>query len=152
MRGDFGPPKLILPPDYTRNPAPDAAVLQPAVPAPLNPRSSSPSLLHSKVRARPTWKGKEAAPNPSIPLPTREELRPIAAHLTVNADNSAEVDKILDEMEAPPPMDEDDVYGPEDDPLVPVRVPSPPTGERYLPPSTPTDGFFAASTFANPPS
>lgn len=89
--------------------------------------------------------------NDSIPLPTRDDLRPIAARLATNADDQDEIDWILDDMNNALPMDEDDVFGPDDDPHVPVTAPRPVTGEPYLPPPPPSDGFFAGPALANPP-
>ena len=66
MRGDFGPPKLVLPPDYKSSAADENP---PDLDLP-SPRPGSPSVLHSRVRARPAWKGKavDTAP-PPIPIP-----------------------------------------------------------------------------------
>ena len=63
MRGDFGPPKLILPPDYAQDiPAPTPVHLDDAS------RPGSPSTLHSRVCARPAWKGK-AVDVSLLPIP-----------------------------------------------------------------------------------
>ena len=69
MRGDFGPPKLVLPPNLDQSDPPAA----PAHPSDAPSRPGSPSRLHSRVRARPAWKGKEVDTScPPIPIPPAE--------------------------------------------------------------------------------
>ena len=69
MRGDFGAPKLILPPDYSFDDPPAAPAHKPNAPS----RPGSPSHLHSRVRARPAWKGKAVDTSlPTIPIPPAE--------------------------------------------------------------------------------
>ena len=87
MRGDFGPPKLVLPPDY----APEDVAPEPMQPADAPPRPGSPSILHSRVRARPAWKGKgKDTANvvdtslPTIPLPAADPA--YIAHLNMLRD------------------------------------------------------------------
>ena len=66
MRGDFGAPKLVIPPDLAHN---DAGSRPSAPDVPLT-RPGSPSVLHSRVCTRPAWKGKAVDTSlPSIPIP-----------------------------------------------------------------------------------
>lgn len=147
MRGDFGPPKLILPPDFTHDitePNPSGPELPPT-------RPGSPSVLHSRVRTRPAWKGKgtDVPTNTPIPLPSEDDLRPIAARLAKDPNDPAEVAFILDEMmsmKALAAQCNDMDY--EQEPLSPSRPPSP-TSPMGI--ATPGDGFFAGSSLANPP-
>ena len=149
MRGDFGAPKLVLPPDYAHDEAPTAADPQPLGLTSSNPpRPGSPSVLHSQVRARPAWKGKDAATNYSVPLPSPAELRPIAARLANDPNDPEEVNCILADMmeeDAQPRLD-DDAGEVSHVPTPRPSSPAPPMGI-----ATPGDGFFAGSSLANPP-
>ena len=69
MRGDFGAPKLVLPPGYDNAPSSEDPQSL-GLPSSGSPRPGSPSVLHSRVRARPAWKGQAVDPSlPTIPIP-----------------------------------------------------------------------------------
>ena len=146
MRGDFGAPKFVLPPNDDAPPLDDPRPLGP--PSSNPPRPGSPSVLHSRVRARPAWKGTAPATNPPVPLPSPDELRLIAARHTNNPDDPEEIDRILtDMMEVgdQPRLDDGD----DDMPHYETPRPSSPAPPMDI--ITPGDGYFARSSLANPP-
>ena len=138
MRGDFGAPKLVLPPDYI----PQASNNDPTEPVPPPTRPGSPSALHSRVRARPAWKGKgtEYTSALAIPLPSADDLRPIAARLANDPNNEAEVNLILTDM-----MEMKESAGQCDDMDYNQEPPTPSDTNM------PNAGLFASSSNTNPP-